>query len=1057
MKMVDSDAVRIEKAIRKVQESGDESALIEVLLQDALNWPLVDEDDENIDIDAISYSWDDVLVEMGFSSDDAPVELRQVMPFPNWPHGIFIVKFGSSKFFTQGRGMTTPLRTILRELMEKVRPTADHPSWKKDHLLFLCHSETEYFQFARFDDPKGNSKTSTLKMFGWGPNDHIGTICKYNLKNLIYKQGMSEEEATEAVASAFDVSKVSNKFYEDYKKAFTNAKPFVKANSDNMDDDAVHRATQTIFNRILFLRFIEKKEWLKFKKPIDESEGYLRELYNAGGVDSNSFYTSRLKPLFFKGLAIKGNQIDEAYGEVPFLNGGLFEENNLDKAISDLHDDMFKPLLGENGIFYSYNFTVQESTPLDINVAIDPEMIGTMFEELVTGRNEKGAFYTPRVVVAFMCREAIKSVLEERTDVEPELIRIIVDDNHNEGLSIENAKTINDVLSDMKAIDPACGSGAYLLGLLHELVRIHTLLSTTAEELSETRHEMKLRIISRSIYGVDLDPFATNIAMLRLWLSLTVEAPKPEALPNLDLNIETGNSLLNAPPDWVFSLNTGFDPFNLKEKAIRMSKKREEYVKPTTNREDKKQLFEEIMEEHEEIRKLRNEEGNSGSIDFGVDFYDVFQRDNGGFDIVLANPPYVRQEDIDKITKLKGKQNYPKLVSGKSDLYIYFYARAKQLLRKGGVSCFICSNTWLDVEFGALLQKDIIDNFNGIRIIDFRKERIFESAEVNTIISIMKKGNSEDNVDFIMLEDSFEKSIHDSNFRTEQTISKEELLRRGSDSHQRYFGYKWSLILRAPQLYHNIIENHSDKFREIRDICHNTQRNNMRVLPKGYEMLAESAGTQPERAPFLHSFKDVSGIRLDLSNQKSISHPRARLKMREGHFRRADIISNRFYGARIFFIEGGEFFVNDSFFIGQLNDSYSINNTILALNSTLSLLFVELRGRKGQGGGVLTFYGPEFTGHQIIDPSLLDGIDDEVYESLVTRELGDVFEECGFDSEEPIREQVPNPLPDRKAIDDFIFDILGLIQEERNEVYWYLCEAVQNRGTRAKSTKPKSV
>jgi len=262
--MVDSDAVRIEKAIRKVQESGDESDLIEILLQDALNWPLSDEDDDNIEIDDISYSWDDVLVEMGFNSADAPVELRQVMPFPNWPHGIFIIRFGSNKFFTQGRGMTTPLRTILRELMEKVRPTADHPSWKKDHLLFLCHSETEYFQFARFEDPKGDSKTPKLQMFGWGPNDHIRTVCEYNLKNLIYKHGMNEEEATEAVASAFDVSKVSKRFYEDYEKAFEKAKPFIETNSSLTDEDDIHQATQILFNRILFLRFIEKKGWLNF-------------------------------------------------------------------------------------------------------------------------------------------------------------------------------------------------------------------------------------------------------------------------------------------------------------------------------------------------------------------------------------------------------------------------------------------------------------------------------------------------------------------------------------------------------------------------------------------------------------------------------------------------------------------------------------------------------------------------------------------------------------------------------------------------------------------------
>ncbi|MDP6866290.1 MAG: hypothetical protein QGG62_05060, partial [Candidatus Poseidoniaceae archaeon] len=392
--MVDPDVLRIENAIQKLQESADESNLIEILLQGALNWPLADEDDEHLAIDGISDSWADVLVEMGFSSEDAPIELRQVMPFPNWPHGIFIVRFGSNKFFTQGRGMTTPLRTILRELVEKVSPTADHPSWKKDQILFLCHSETEYFQFARFEVPKGDSKTSKIQMFGWGPNEHIRTVCEYNLKNLIYKDEMNEEDATKAFDSAFDVSKVSNEFYKDYRMEFENAKQFIENNSDLTEEDDIHQATQILFNRILFLRFIEKKKgWLQF----GETDNYLEQLFKAGGLDSDtSFYSSRLRRLFFEGLAVEGKGEDPAYGKVPFLSGGLFEENELDKSINDLPDELFERLLGDGGLFYRWNFTVQESTPFDVDVAIDPEMIGTLFEELVTGRNEKGVFYTPR-------------------------------------------------------------------------------------------------------------------------------------------------------------------------------------------------------------------------------------------------------------------------------------------------------------------------------------------------------------------------------------------------------------------------------------------------------------------------------------------------------------------------------------------------------------------------------------------------------------------------------------------------------------------------------------
>ena len=132
--------------------------------------------------------------------------------------------------------------------------------------------------------------------------------------------------------------------------------------------------------------------------------------------------------------------------------------------------------------------------------------------------------------------------------------------------------------------------------------------------------------------------------------------------------------------------------------------------------------------------------------------------------------------------------------------------------------------------------------------------RIFESAEVNTIISIMEKGKSEDDIEFIMLEGSFNDSINDPELRTEQIISKDELISRASDAHGRYVGYKWSLILRAPEIYHSLIENHSDKFLAVKDICERTQRNNLRVLPKGYEVLAESAGSIKDRAlSFTHS------------------------------------------------------------------------------------------------------------------------------------------------------------------------------------------------------------
>ena len=1098
--MVDTDAKRIEKAIRKVQETGNESDLIEVLLQDALNWPLTDEDDENIKIDDISYSWDDVLVEMGFSSADAPIELRQVMPFPNWPHGIFIVKFGSNKFFTERHGMTTPLRTILRELMEKVRPTANHPSWKKDHLLFLCHNETEYFQFARFEDPKGKSKTSKLQMFGWGPNDHIRTVCEYNLKNLIYKQGMSEKEATVAVASAFDVNKVSNKFYEDYKKAFDNAKPIIAENSTITDVNQVHQITQTLFNRILFLRFIEKKGWLHF----GETNDYLRELFKAGGVGSSTFYSSRLKRLFFEGLAIEGKQNNSAYGEVAYLNGGLFEESKFDKTISDLPDKMFEPLLGERGLFYKYNFTVQESTPFDMDVAIDPEMIGTMFEQLVTDRNGTGAFYTPRVVVSYMCREAIKSFLEERTEVDVEVIRKLVDYDDNEGLTIDDARTINSVLAEVKAIDPACGSGAYLLGLLHELVRVHTKLSTTAEDLTESRHKMKLRIISRSIYGVDLDPFATNIAMLRLWLSLSVDSPESLPLPNLDFNIETGDSLLapNPTPRETYDFTGAID------KANALALKKEVYLEATGD--DARKLRAEIKAEEAGIRKLlRKQNDEIGSVDYRVHFASVFSRTNGGFDIVLANPPYVRQEDLGASFKEKLFKNYSAGVaeSGvvkRSDLYCYFYVRASQLLRGNGVMAFICSNSWLDVDFGKPLKKFLKKNQHLVSIIDSLNERQFVSAAVNTIISVSKKNSgNRKGTKFINLLGGFEDSISNPEMRTELLVEFGNL-----DPED-----KWLLFTKAPEIYFQALK--GGLFQGLE---------NFGLITRGFTSGANDfffipKGTRPEidsrfRKPLIKTPREVTGIIVNegmLANEVFLcslskrvlenDFPGAHAYVKEGEekiieikrgkdrgtqlvgynslsttksrpqwytlpkLKRADVLLRQFYNDKFDFPLNPLGLPCDHTFYyihlpkeaegiwteySESDHQMKILRLGAYLNSSISWMFIEVLGRKNMGEGVLTCYGPEMRPFPTLDPNSLKGIED-LFKPLTERPVESVFKELGLDPELPISGQTPNPKPDRKAFDDFVFNIVGLDEEQRAQVYLSLCEMVQNRLSKAKN------
>jgi type I restriction-modification system DNA methylase subunit len=197
----------------------------------------------------------------------------------------------------------------------------------------------------------------------------------------------------------------------------------------------------------------------------------------------------------------------------------------------------------------SSTFTVTESTPLDVEVAVDPEMLGRIFEELVTGRHESGSYYTPKPIVSFMCREALKGYLETNAAGESkEAIERFVEKHEPDDL--RNAESVLDALRRVKVCDPACGSGAYLLGMLHELLDLRAALFQSRRLDSLSVYQRKLEIIQTNVYGVDIDPFAVNIARLRLWLSLAVdfEGAKPEPLPNLDYKVEAGDSLLGPNP-----------------------------------------------------------------------------------------------------------------------------------------------------------------------------------------------------------------------------------------------------------------------------------------------------------------------------------------------------------------------------------------------------------------------------------------------------------------------------------------------------------------------------
>ena len=287
-----------------------------------------------------------------------------------------------------------------------------------------------------------------------------------------------------ALESAFDVEAVTDKFFEEYKRVFDAALDKIGGfGTDKSEQEAKKLFTQTLFNRLMFVYFLQRKGWLTFKGDKDYLDALWKDYQLAS--DQTNFYNERLAPLFFAGLnnpqsrdLNKNNPVlYSLIGAPPFLNGGLFEQNDLDKRAGiTISDSAIGQILSD--LFNKFNFTVMESTPFDIEVAVDPEMLGKVFEELVTGRHESGSYYTLRPVVSFMCREALKGYLGgQDLGIDHNEIAVFVDEQDTSVINdISQAEEIAKVLNGITMVDPACGSGAYLLGMMQELVGLRTSL-----------------------------------------------------------------------------------------------------------------------------------------------------------------------------------------------------------------------------------------------------------------------------------------------------------------------------------------------------------------------------------------------------------------------------------------------------------------------------------------------------------------------------------------------------------------------------------------------------
>jgi len=611
------------------------------------------------------------------------------------------------------------------------------------------------------------------------------------------------------VLEAFSVEKVSKEFFAKYKKHYqdfvdeiVNSTAFKWA--FNTDGKAVRDFVKKMLGRIVFLHYLQKKGWLDVPENKNFGEGsktFLQDLFNKH--NTTVFYSTCLVPLFFKTLNSPDNGHFEVTGnKFPYLNGGLFEEDELEKQ-GKVESLTFNPKLFDNlfDFFSQYNFTIDENTPDDLDVGIDPEMLGHIFENLLEENHEKGAYYTPKMIVQFMCQETLIQYLKLHIGDYKELEDFIrynkVGDRADKSNIIHKfAPEIEHLLDNVKICDPAIGSGAFPMGLLQEIYHAKLVLDWTIED----KAELKRNIIQNSIYGVDIDRGAVDIARLRFWLSIIVDeevkpGEKPEALPNFDYKIMQGNSLFESfkgiplkfekqkqvqkdlfglvqEPNVMYGIydqlaqleKDFYDPANnhrkeeirssinelvaktiensigkeVKAKELQLKEFEGNISNPpkTTEQKNRTKLLNQLLElkgAQNEIKQYLKKEEKPYFL-WRLYFKEVF--DKGGFDIVIGNPPYIRQEQIKGIKPFL-KKDY-KVYNSTSDIYTYFFELGQRIMKQDkSIFSFICSKQYTRGRFGQNLRSYLLEKTRISGYINFDEIKIF-GATVDTSIILFQ-------------------------------------------------------------------------------------------------------------------------------------------------------------------------------------------------------------------------------------------------------------------------------------------------------------------------------
>lgn len=675
----------------------------------------------------------------------------------------------------------------------------DGNHWRLSYICDLKEGSTSAKRFSYIlGDEQGQYKT---------PIERLGKVAE---KNGRFKLSDLRE--------AFSVDALSKEFFDEYHRHYDIIINELKG--QGFEGATIHDYVKKMMGRIVFLHFLQKKGWL------NGNLAFLRDLFFFS-PHQGDFLEQVLEPLFF-GIfnTEKANreQLFKAKGwdmgllvdwkELPYLNGGLFERDAVDEQNITLPASLFEDLFT---FMASYNFTVDENDPDDAEVGVDPEMLGKIFESLLEDNKAKGAFYTPKEIVRYMCKESLIAYLatqidksqserKEKSDSSDgsdcdKYIRAFVETHEMQPELEPYRDTLDQALRNVKICDPAIGSGAFPMGLLNELWRCREALaqSNSQSELKEqkenhnniigkinsdnsfssdckketsdcmmSRVELKKEIIENNIYGVDIEKGAIDIARLRFWLSIVVDADKPDPLPNFDYKFMQGNSLIESFEGFDLSrissrlrggqsksmqLVLGLDSHTSRQNLQRLLReyfsvtdhKKKASMRQAINEEVKTLIRESIGGTPASLAKLEKMDcsANQDFFLWHTWFKDIF--DNGGFDIVIGNPPYVSAPTqmaneilATQRERIVSSKRYKSLYQ-KWDLYIPFIELGIMLNVSSGVTTMIVPFPLTSQLYAKVLRKMLVENNDMYELVDLNGTKIFENATVSNCIPFIKK------------------------------------------------------------------------------------------------------------------------------------------------------------------------------------------------------------------------------------------------------------------------------------------------------------------------------